>query len=225
MSGSRVLLVDDDEAVLNSLRRALALGGYEVRVAADGATALSLAEDEMPDLVVLDVMLPDVSGFEVCRLLRLASAVPILLLTARDTVPDRVKGLDLGADDYLVKPFSLDELLARVRALLRRAGHGGQEVLVCGLLRLDIGTREAYRAGRPLALTAQQYNLLAALMRHPRQVLSREQLCGMVWGDTFAGESNFVDAAVMELRRKLEAGGHERVVHTVRGFGYVLREG
>jgi two-component system response regulator MprA len=216
-------LVDDDEAVRASLRRALSLDGYEVLVAGDGATALRLAESQSPDVLVLDVMLPDVSGFEVCRAVRRFSAVPILLLTAKDTVPDRVTGLDLGADDYMVKPFALDELLARMRALLRRAGHPGREVLTFGDVVLDVGAREGNRAGRPLTLTAQQFNLLAAFMRHPRQALSRDQLCRLVWGDAHEGESNFVDAAVMELRRKLESGGGARLIHTVRGVGYTLR--
>lgn len=224
MAVARILLVDDDAAVLSSLRRALTLESYEVLLAEDGASALLLAQSEIPDLLVLDVMLPDISGFEVCRAVRRNSAVPILLLTAKDTVPDRVAGLDLGADDYLVKPFALDELLARVRALLRRSGMHSQELLAFGDLVLELGTMEVRRAGRPVMLSAQQFNLLTAFLRHPRQVLTREQLCRLVWGNDYEGESNFVEAAVMDLRRKLEAGGGTRLIHTVRGVGYTLRQ-
>ena len=220
----QVLVVDDDPAVLSGLRRALALEGYAVQVAERGEVALALAAAEPPDLVVLDVMLPDVDGLTVCRRLREVGSMPIVLLTARDTVPDRVAGLDSGADDYLVKPFALDELLARVRAQLRRSQHRADRLLQYADLRLDLETREATRLGEPLRLTPREFELLAAFLTHPRQVLSREQLCQRVWGFAFEGESNFVDVAVKELRKKLEADGRPRLIQTVRGFGYALRE-
>jgi two-component system, OmpR family, response regulator MprA len=220
----RVLVVDDDPAVLSGLRRALALEGYAVQVAESGEVALALAAAEAPDLVVLDVMLPDADGLAVCRRLRETGSMPIVLLTARDTVPDRVAGLDSGADDYLVKPFALDELLARVRAQLRRGQQRTDKVLHYADLRLDLETCEATRFGEPLRLTPREFELLASFLRHPRQVLSREQLCQRVWGFAFEGESNFVDVAVKELRKKLEADGRPRLIQTVRGYGYALRE-
>jgi two-component system, OmpR family, response regulator MprA len=220
----RVLVVDDDPAVLSGLRRALALEGYAVQVAESGEVALALAAAEAPDLVVLDVMLPDADGLAVCRRLRETGSMPIVLLTARDTVPDRVAGLDSGADDYLVKPFALDELLARVRAQLRRGQQRTDKVLHYADLRLDLETCEATWFGEPLRLTPREFELLASFLRHPRQVLSREQLCQRVWGFAFEGESNFVDVAVKELRKKLEADGRPRLIQTVRGYGYALRE-
>ncbi|MHB8574210.1 MAG: response regulator transcription factor [Dehalococcoidia bacterium] len=221
---AKILIVDDDPAVLSGLRRALTLDGYEILTAEDGETALIIADSESLDLVVLDVMLPGLDGLTVCERLRSASATPILMLTARDTVPDRVAGLDHGADDYLVKPFALDELQARVRALLRRAQTQADERLHYADVTLDEGTREAFRADEPLKLTPREFELLAALLHHPRQALSREQLCQQVWGYAFEGESNFVDVAVKELRKKLEAGDRPRILQTVRGFGYALRE-
>jgi two-component system response regulator MprA len=221
---ARVLVVDDDPAVLSGLRRAFALEGYEVVAADDGESALAQAQEQVPDLVVLDVMLPGLDGLTVCQRLRAASAAPILLLTAKDTVPDRVAGLDRGADDYLVKPFALDELLARARALLRRAQPPSDDRLRYSDLELDLPAREATRAGEPLRLTPREYDLLAVFLRHPRQALSREQLCQHVWGYAFEGESNFIDVAVKDLRKKLEAGGRPRLLQTVRGFGYALRE-
>lgn len=221
---ARVLVVDDDPAVLSGLRRALVLDGYEVATAEDGETALQLAASVAPDLVVLDVVLPGLDGLTVCRQLRARSAVPVLMLTARDTVPDRVAGLDHGADDYLVKPFALDELLARVRALLRRARPAEEGRLCLADVELDRQAREATRAGQPLQLTPREYELLEVLLEHPRQALSREQLCQYVWGYAFAGESNFIDVAVKELRKKLEAHGGSRLLQTVRGYGYALRE-
>ena len=221
---TRVLLVDDDPAVLSGLRRAFALEGYDVVTAADGEQALDLASELPPELVILDVMLPGIDGLTVCRQLRDRSPIPILMLTARDTVPDRVAGLDHGADDYLMKPFALDELLARARALLRRSQPQSQGMLRYADLRLDLQTREAFRAESRLPLTAREFELLAVFMQHPRQVLSREQLCQQVWGYAFEGESNFIDVAVKELRRKLESGGRPRLLQTVRGYGYALRE-
>jgi two-component system response regulator MprA len=220
----RVLVVDDDPAVLSALRRAFALEDYEVLVADDGETALESARTESPDVIVLDIMLPGLDGLSVCQRIRSQSAVPILMLTARDTVPDRVAGLDSGADDYLVKPFATDELLARVRALHRRLHPSGQERLQYADLTLDPGTREVFRGGTPISLTPREFDLLEVLIRHPRQVLSREQLCQQVWGYAFEGESNFIDVAIKELRKKLEANGLPRLVQTVRGYGYALRE-
>jgi two-component system response regulator MprA len=222
--GAQVLVVDDDPAVLSGLRRALTLEGYAVAVATRGEEALALAADQPPDLVVLDVMLPDLDGLTVCQRLRDGAAPPILLLTAKDTVPDRVAGLDSGADDYLVKPFALDELLARARALLRRAQPRTEKQLQYADVQLDLDTREARRGGESLRLTPREQELLALFLRHPRQVLSRAQLCQRVWGFEFEGESNFVDVAVKELRRKLETGGRPRLIQTVRGYGYALRE-
>ena len=218
-----VLLVDDDPAVLSGLRRALTVAGYRVQVAEDGEKALAITASRSLDLVILDVMLPDVDGLAVSQRLRARSSVPILMLSARDTVPDRVGGLDAGADDYLVKPFALDELLARVRALLRRM-QPAESALSYADVSLDPSTREAFRSGEPLRLTANEFELLETFLRHPRQVLSRIQLCQQVWGYPYAGESNFVDVAVMELRRKLEASGRPRIIQTSRGLGYVLRE-
>jgi two-component system response regulator MprA len=220
----RVLVVDDDAAVLHGLRRALALEGYDVFIAESGQDALASASARPPDLVVLDVMLPDLDGLTVCRRLRATAPLPILLLTARDTVPDRVAGLDSGADDYLVKPFAIDELLARVRALLRRTQLQAEQTLRYADLRIDLDTREAERGGETLRLTPREFELLAVFLHHPRQVLSREQLCQRVWGCAFEGESNFVDVAVKELRKKLEVGDRPRLIQTVRGYGYALRE-
>lgn len=221
---SRVLVVDDDPAVLSGLRRTFVLEGYEVSVAEDGEAALDQAHDRPFDLIVLDVMLPGLDGLEVCRRLRELSPTPILMLTARDTVPDRVAGLDHGADDYLVKPFALDELMARARALLRRSRAAHETALEYADLTLSPATREAFRAGAPLKLTPREYDLLAVFLRHPRQALSREQLCQQVWGYAFEGESNFIDVAVKELRKKLAADGGSRLIQTVRGHGYALRE-
>ena len=222
---ARVLVVDDDPGVLSGLRRAFVLEGYDVEVAEDGETAIAKASSQAPDLVVLDVMLPGLDGFEVAAHLRAAEQfVPILMLTAKDTVPDRVEGLDRGADDYLVKPFAIDELLARSRALLRRFQSSAENVLQYANVTLDPDTREAFRDGEPLKLTHREYDLLATFLRHPRQALSRDQLSQQVWGYAFEGESNFVDVAVKELRRKLELGDQLRLIQTVRGVGYALRE-
>jgi two-component system response regulator MprA len=220
---ARILTVDDDPAVLRALRRALTLEGYEVLVAEDGEAALALAERQPPDLVILDVMLPGLDGLTICRRLRAKATAPILLLTARDTVPDRVAGLDEGADDYVVKPFALDELLARVRALLRRTQPAGTRLAYAGVV-LDLETKEVSSDGAPVQLTRTEFHLLETFLRHPRRVLTREQLAQHVWGIPYEGESNFVDVAVNALRRKLEAGGRPRLIQTVRGFGYALRE-
>jgi two-component system, OmpR family, response regulator MprA len=221
-----VLVVDDDGPLAASLRRALEYEGYRVTVAADGPAALSAADDEPPDLVVLDVMLPGIDGFGVCRTLRRNGATAmILMLTARDATVDRVGGLDAGADDYLAKPFAYEELLARVRALLRRGGAAAAERLSFADLTLDPRTMEVRRSGRDIALTAQEFALLRCFLTSPRQVFSRGQLLDAVWGVDFPTSSNVVDVYVGYLRAKLEAGGEPRLLHTVRGVGYALRQG
>jgi two-component system response regulator MprA len=223
----KILVVDDDPAVRDAVRRALQLDGYEVEPAADGAEALVRLDvtDHRPDAVVLDVMMPNVDGLEVCRRLRgAADTVPVLMLTARDEVSDRVAGLDAGADDYLVKPFALEELLARLRALLRRAGAGETDVLRFADLTLDTGTREVRRGGEPIELTRTEFSLLELFMRNPRQVLTRSIIFERVWGYDFGPGSNSLDVYVGYLRRKLEQYGGSRLVQTVRGVGYALRE-
>ncbi|MEU8120671.1 response regulator transcription factor [Spirillospora sp. NPDC049024] len=226
----RILVVDDEPAVRESLTSSLEFEGYRVTGAADGAAALDRVERDAPDLVVLDVLMPRMDGLTTCRRLRaLGATMPVLMLTARDMVGDRVTGLDAGADDYLAKPFELDELLARVRALLRRAAMNAPgaaapaDVLVFDDLRMDTRTREVTRAGRPLELTRTEYMLLEMFLTHPRQVLTREQILETVWGFDFEPASNSLDVYVMYLRRKTERGGMPRLVHTVRGVGYVLR--
>ncbi len=223
-----ILVIEDEERIVNFLRRGLALEGYDVQMALDGSSGLRLASDTAPDLIILDWMLPEsepgLDGLEVCRRLRAGSEIPILMLTAKDAVSDRVKGLDAGADDYLVKPFAFDELLARVRALLRRSKPDLPEVLEYSDLKLDTGTHQAFRGDQPIELTAKEYELLELFMRHPRQVLTREVIYDRVWGYDFGGESNIIEVYVRYLRQKTEAGGSQRLIHTVRGVGYVLRE-
>jgi two-component system response regulator MprA len=221
---AHLLVVDDDEHLSIALRRALVFEGYDVSVAASGEAGLRVALDRPPDLVVLDMLLPGLDGLEVCRRLRAGSDVPILILTARDEVADRVAGLDAGADDYLVKPFAVDELLARVRALLRRRGPAVGSELRLGDLTLNPTTRIVQRGGRELTLTPKEFDLLLLFLQHPRQVLTRELLFERIWGYDFDGESNVLDVYVGHLRSKLEAGGEPRLLHTVRGVGYVLRE-
>lgn len=220
----RILIIEDDEAIVRVLRRSLAYEGYSVDAAFDGETGLALARDAHPDLVILDWMLPGMDGLEVCQRLRGGGNVPILMLTAKDTVNDRVQGLDAGADDYMVKPFQLEELLARVRALLRRTQPERVPVLTFSDLVLDTATRQALRKGRVISLTAKEYDLLELFLRHPRQVLTREMIFDRVWGYDFGGESNVLDVYIRYLRQKLEAEGETRLLHTVRGVGYVLRE-
>ena len=220
----QILVVEDDQGIADTLRRGLIFEGYRVDVVYDGKEALATARDHPPDLVVLDWMLPGLDGLEVCKRLRAASDVPILMLTAKDSIPDRVVGLDAGADDYLVKPFAFDELLARVRALLRRAGPPQAEVLHFADLEMDTGTRQARRGGKGIELTAKEYMLLELFMRNPRNVLTRDVIYDRVWGYDFGGESNIIEVYVRYLRRKLEADGLPRLIHTVRGVGYVLRE-
>jgi two-component system response regulator MprA len=220
----RVLVVDDDARLAASLQRAVAYEGHAVEVAADGAAALAAARDRPPDLVVLDVMLPGIDGLEICRRLRAGSDVPILMLTAKDTVADRVRGLDAGADDYLVKPFAYDELLARVRALLRRHAPSGHEILRCADLVMAVSAHEVRRGERRVELTALQFDLLEHFLRHPNQVLERDRLLEAVWGVSSDAISNVVDVTVAGLRARIEATGEPRLLHTVRGVGYVLRE-
>jgi two-component system, OmpR family, response regulator MprA len=220
----RVLVVEDDADIAGVLRRSLDKEGYEVRVSGDGESALDESGVFEPDAVVLDLGLPKLDGVEVCRRLREDGDVPILILTARDALDARVQGLDSGADDYLVKPFEREELLARLRALLRRRPPRGSAFLVVGDLRLNPDTREVFRGERPLELTAREFELLEHLMRNARIVVSRQALLDEVWGYHPFAETNTVDVFVSNLRRKLEAGGEPRVLHTMRGAGYVLRE-
>ncbi len=221
---ARILIIEDDEAILTFLRRGLSYDGYQVDVALDGQTGLLLAWDNPPDLVVLDWMLPGMDGLEVCRRLRQRGKVPILMLTAKDTVSDRVQGLDAGADDYMVKPFNLDELLARIRALLRRTRPNRPEIYEFDDLILDTGARQARRGDRTIQLTGKEYELLEFFMRHPRQVLTREMIYEEVWGYDFGGDSNIIEVYIRYLRQKLEAESEPRLIHTMRGMGYVLRE-
>ncbi len=223
---SKVLVVDDDPAVRESLRRALALEGYEVELASDGAQALDRIDNgDEPGAIVLDVTMPAPDGLEVCRRVRAGgNHVPILMLTARGAVDDRVAGLDAGADDYLVKPFALDELFARLRALLRRGASEEEEKLVFGDLELDTRTREVVRDGQPIELTRTEFQLLELFLRNPRQVLTRSVIYERVWGYDFGFGSNSLDVYVGYLRRKTEAGGQTRLIQTIRGVGYALRE-
>jgi len=220
---ARVLVVEDDEEIAGVLRRSLRLEGYEVKLADDGVSALEQSSVFEPDAVILDLGLPRLDGVEVARRLRAGGDVPILMLTARDSLEARVEGLDSGADDYLVKPFERQELLARIRALLRRRPPRGSASLVVGDLRLNPDTREVYRGDRPIDLTSREFELLEFMMRNERLVVSRERLLDDVWGYAPLAETNTVDVFVSNLRRKLEAGGDPRILHTVRGAGYVLR--
>ena len=226
MRAMPILVVDDERAVRESLRRALELEGYGVELAEDGEQALRRLELEpSPDLVVLDVLMPGVDGLEVCRRVRQSgSSVPVLMLTARAEVDSRVAGLDAGADDYLSKPFALAELLARLRALLRRAGNDATGTLRFADLELDPGTRDVRRAGGPIELTRTEFSLLELFLRNPRQVLTRSIIFERVWGYDFGPTSNSLDVYIGYLRRKTEAGGMPRLIHTVRGVGYTLRE-
>jgi two-component system response regulator MprA len=219
-----ILVVDDDPEIVSFLRRGLAYEGYTIDTAGDGTEALAKAHEREPDLVILDIMMPGLDGIEVSRRLRQASEVPILMLTAKATVADRVAGLDSGADDYLVKPFAFDELLARIRALLRRSQPVEGEALRFMDLSLNTATREVTRGDDIIQLTAQEFDLLELFLRHPRQVLKRDTIYEKVWGYDFGGESNVIEVYMRYLRSKLEAGGQPRLIHTVRGVGYVLKE-
>ena len=221
----RILVVDDDLAVCRSIDRALRLEGYEVLTVATGHDALEAVAQGSPDALVLDLQLPDLDGLQVCRRIREAgNDTPILMLTARHGIDDRVQGLDAGADDYLVKPFALEELLARLRALMRRRFEGEGGLLRFGELTLDLATREAHRGQRSFVLTRIEFDLLELFLRHPRQVLTREVLLNRVWGFDFDSGTNSLAVYVGYLRRKTEAGGEPRCIHTVRGVGYVLRD-
>jgi two-component system, OmpR family, response regulator MprA len=222
----KILVVDDERAVRESLRRALELEGYDVGLASDGSEALEKLEgDAQPDAIILDVLMPGTDGLEVSRTLRRSgSRVPVLMLTARTEVGDRVAGLDAGADDYLTKPFALEELLARLRALLRRTADGSGEALRFADLELDPGTREVKRGGEPIELTRTEFSLLELFMMNPRQVLTRSVIFERVWGYDFGYGSNSLDVYIGYLRRKTETGGKPRLIHTVRGVGYALRE-
>jgi two-component system response regulator MprA len=224
----KILVVDDERAVRDSLRRALELEGYDIELAADGSEALTrLTEngESQPDAVILDVLMPGIDGLEVCRRLRRhGNRVPVLMLTARDEVENRVGGLDAGADDYVTKPFALEELLARIRALLRRASESSEELLRFADLDLDPGTREVRRGGERIELTRTEFALLELFMRNPRQVLTRSIIFERVWGYDFGFASNSLDVYIGYLRRKTEAGDRPRLIQTVRGVGYALRE-
>ncbi|MGE4427329.1 MAG: response regulator transcription factor [Solirubrobacteraceae bacterium] len=220
---ARILIVEDDEEIAGVLGRTLRLEDYDTRIARDGTDALSSARTFMPDVVILDLGLPDVDGLDVARELRSGGDVPILILTARDGVEQRVEGLDSGADDYLVKPFERDELLARIRALLRRRPPRGEAALVVADLTLNPATHEVLRGERPIELTQREFELLEYLMRNEKLVVPRQRLLEEVWGYDPLASTNTIEVFISNLRRKLEAGGEERLVHTIRGAGYVLR--
>ncbi len=223
---AHILIVDDDTRVTNALRRTLAYEGYSVSVAANGEGALAVARNKPPDLVILDLMLPGIDGFEVCRRLRAADdGIAVLMLTARDAIADRVTGLETGADDYLVKPFALEELLARVKALLRRRNPPDivREVLHFEDLELDTATRQACRGNRTIELSTTEYELLTMFLRNPRIVLTRTVLMDRIWGNDFEGGPNVLEVYIGHLRSKLEQHGEKRLIQTVRGAGYVLR--
>jgi len=222
----QIMVVDDDEKITSMLRRSLTFEGYEVISASNGQDALKQLMTKEPDLLILDVMMPYVDGWEVCRRLRQAgSSLPILMLTAKDDVKDRVKGLDIGADDYLVKPFALEELLARVRALLRRTEEQLEHTTVLSFedLRLDVDTRDVFRGDRRIDLTTREFDLLYMFISNPRKVLSKEMIMDRIWGFDYSGESNVLEVYIAMLRQKLEEQGEKRLIHTVRGAGYVLR--
>ena len=232
---ARILVVEDEPSISGFVRRGLIYEGFDVDVVGDGKTALHAVADRPPDLMVLDIMLPELDGIEVCRRIRAVEVaegrrpLPILMLTARDAVPDRIAGLETGADDYLVKPFAFDELLARIRAIMRRTRPAGgapdTERLIFDDLVLDLGARAATRADRQIDLTPREFDLLALFLRHPNQVLPRGTIMSRIWGDDYFGDSNVLEVFVGNLRRALESGGEERLLQTVRGVGYVLRLG
>ncbi len=221
----RILIIEDDQAIVRVLKRTLTYEGYQVDAAYDGEEGINLYKKIKPDLLILDWMLPGMDGLEVCDRLRAAEEmVPILMLTAKDNTQDRVFGLDAGVDDYMVKPFELEELTARVRALLRRTKSDRSTVLSFADLKLNTSTRMAERGEREITLTAKEYDLLDLFLRHPRQVLTREVIFDRVWGYDFGGESNVLDVYIRYLRQKMEEKGEPRLIFTVRGVGYVLRE-
>ncbi|MGV2827371.1 response regulator transcription factor [Myxosarcina sp. GI1(2024)] len=219
-----ILVVEDEAKLAHFIKLELEFEDYQVTVAPDGLSGLSLARENQPDLILLDWMLPGISGLEIChRLRQTGNKVPIILLTAKDEVSDRVAGLDAGADDYVIKPFSIEELLARIRAGLRRDREENTDLLVFQDLSLNRATREVYRDRRPIELTAKEFDLLEYLISHPRQVLTRDQILERVWGYDFMGDSNIIEVYVRYLRLKLEARDESRLIQTVRGVGYVLR--
>ncbi len=220
----KILVIEDDPKIADFLRRGLTYENFKVFVAHDGETGLKIARDEPPDLVILDWMLPGLDGVEVCKRLREAGSVPILMLTAKDAVTDKVRGLDAGADDYLVKPFHFEELLARIRAIFRRHKPSQEVVLKFADLVLNNSTREVTRGGRKVDLTTKEFDLLHFFIMHPRQVLPRELIYDRIWGYDFGGESNILEVYIRYLRAKLEAKGEVRLLQTVRGVGYALRE-
>jgi len=222
---ARILIVEDEVKLAQFIELELQYEGYEVTTATDGFDGLSQARESTPDLLILDWMLPGISGLEICRRLRqTGSTVPVILLTAKDDISDRVEGLDAGADDYVVKPFSIEELFARIRAHLRRNQEEETDVLQFGDLKLNTSTREVYRGDRAIELTAKEFELLRYLLNHPRQVLTRDQILERVWGYDFMGDSNIIEVYIRYLRLKLEDQGEPRLIQTVRGVGYVLRE-
>ena len=222
---TKILIIEDDPSIGKLLRRALLLEGYEARLVQDGPAGLAAFHEENPDLIILDLMLPGIDGIEVCKRVREESEVPILMLTARDTVDDRVLGLDSGADDYVVKPFDIDELLARVRAQLRRAEHKQpKQILEFADLTMDTAARTVRRGNREIELTAREFDLLELFMRHPNQVISRTQIYDEIWDYDFGGESNIIEVYIRYLRTKLEAEGEPRLIYTKRGAGYILRQ-
>ena len=219
-----ILIIEDEQKIADFLRRGLTYEGFKIEVCLDGESGLKAARDTPPDLVILDWMLPGLDGLEVCRRLRAGGSVPILMLTAKDSVSDRVKGLDSGADDYVVKPFAFEELIARVRALLRRSHTAEDTVLRFADLTLNVSTREVTRGTHKIELTTKEFDLLHFFMRHPRQVMTREMLYDRIWGYDFGGESNILEVYIRYLRSKLEAADESRLIQTVRGVGYALRE-
>jgi len=222
---TKILIIEDDPSIGKLLRRAFLLEGYEARLVQNGLDGLSAFHQEDPDLIILDLMLPGINGIEVCKRLRDESETPILMLTARDTVEDRVLGLDSGADDYVIKPFDIDELLARVRAQLRRAEHKQpNQFLEFADMVMDTAARTVHRQDREIELTAREFDLLELFMHHPNQVISRTQIYDEIWEYDFGGESNIIEVYIRYLRTKLEAGGEPRLIYTKRGAGYILRQ-
>ncbi len=220
----RILVIEDEQRIADFLKRGLTYEGFQVDVRHDGEAGLKAARDNPPSLVILDIMLPGLDGWEVCRRLRAGGPISILMLTARDSVADRVKGFEVGADDYVVKPFAFEELIARVRALLRRSRTTEETALRFADLTLNVTTREVTRGTRKIDLTTKEFDLLHFFLRHPRQVLTREMIYDRIWGYDFGGESNILEVYVRYLRTKLEANDEPRLIQTVRGVGYALRE-
>lgn len=221
---SRILLIDDDERFAGLVKRALLAEGYQVEIAEDGLSGLALFSEKAPDLVVLDWVLPGLDGLEVCRRIRQEGTQPILMLTGKESTKDRVLGLDAGADDYMVKPYETEELMARIRALLRRTQLEQSVIYTFGDLTLDTSSRQAMRSGRIIHLTAKEYDLLEIFIRNPRKVLTREVIFDKVWGYDFGGESNVLDVYIRYLRQKLETSKESKLIYTVRGVGYVLKD-